>query len=42
MLHQSTTTLDIPTPGRGLVEITRPVAEWVAAQRMQACNCRFP
>ena len=30
MLQQTRTTLDIPTRGRGLVEITRPVAEWVA------------
>lgn len=31
MLQQNRTTLEIPTRGRGLVEITRPVAEWVAA-----------
>lgn len=30
MLQQARTTLDIPTRGRGLVEITRPVAGWVA------------
>ncbi len=30
MLQQTRTTLDIATRGRGLVEITRPVAEWVA------------
>ena len=35
MLRQATTTLDIATPGRGLVEITRPVAEWVRAQGQQ-------
>lgn len=35
MIQQSTTTLDIDTPGRTLVEITRPVAEWVQAQRVQ-------
>lgn len=31
MLQQTRTTLDIPTRGRGLLEITRPVADWVAA-----------
>ncbi len=31
MLRQSTTTLTIETRGRGLLEITRPVLEWVAA-----------
>jgi secondary thiamine-phosphate synthase enzyme len=30
MLQQTCTTLDIATRGRGLVEITRPVADWVA------------
>ncbi|MGJ7511510.1 secondary thiamine-phosphate synthase enzyme YjbQ [Variovorax sp. GT1P44] len=35
MLHQFVTTLDVPTPGRGLVEITGPVASWVGAQRLQ-------
>ena len=35
MLQQSTTTLDVPTPGRGLVEITRPVADWIASQRVK-------
>jgi secondary thiamine-phosphate synthase enzyme len=30
MLQQTRTTLDIATRGRGLAEITRPVAEWVA------------
>jgi secondary thiamine-phosphate synthase enzyme len=35
MNRQSTTTLDIDTPGRTLVEITRPVSEWVQAQRVQ-------
>lgn len=30
MLQQTRTTLDIATRGRGLVEITRPVTEWVA------------
>jgi secondary thiamine-phosphate synthase enzyme len=30
MLQQARTTFDIATRGRGLVEITRPVAEWVA------------
>jgi len=31
MLRQATTTLLFETRGRGLLEITRPVAEWVAA-----------
>jgi len=31
MLRQSTTTLAVPTRGRGLFEVTRPVADWVAA-----------
>jgi secondary thiamine-phosphate synthase enzyme len=35
MNRQSTTTLDIDTLGRTLVEITRPVSEWVQAQRVQ-------
>ena len=30
MLRQATTTLAIDTPGRGLHEITRDVADWVA------------
>ncbi len=30
MLHQRVTTLTIPTPGRGLVEITRPITQWLA------------
>lgn len=30
MLRQSSTTLSIDTPGRGLHEITRPVAAWLA------------
>lgn len=34
-MHQSTTSLDIDTPGRALVEITRPVTEWVDAQRIR-------
>lgn len=29
MLDQKTTTLDVDTPGRGLLEITAPVARWV-------------
>ena len=29
-MRQSQTTLDVTTPGRGLKEITRPVARWVA------------
>jgi secondary thiamine-phosphate synthase enzyme len=35
MNQQFTTSLDIDTPGRALVEITRPVTEWVEAQRVQ-------
>ncbi len=35
MLQQSHTTLDIPTRGRGLVEITRPVCDWVAASGLR-------
>jgi secondary thiamine-phosphate synthase enzyme len=35
MSHQSTTSLDIDTPGRALVEITRPVTAWVDAQRVR-------
>lgn len=35
MVQQSTTALDIDTLGRTLVEITRPVADWVDAQRIQ-------
>ena len=31
MLFQSSTTLRFDTPGRGLVEITRPVSDWVRA-----------
>jgi secondary thiamine-phosphate synthase enzyme len=34
MMRQSTTTLAFDTRGRGLVEITRPVAEWTAATDM--------
>lgn len=30
MLRQSSTTLQFDTPGRGLIEITRPVNAWVA------------
>jgi len=30
MLRQASTTLAIDTPGRGFVEITRPVADWLA------------
>jgi secondary thiamine-phosphate synthase enzyme len=35
MLRQSSTTLAFETRGRGLVEITRPVASWVAAAAMR-------
>ena len=31
MLRQATTTLSFETRGRGLLEITRPVADWVAS-----------
>lgn len=36
MLRQSTTTLDVDTRGRGLVEITRPVADWAAESGMES------
>jgi secondary thiamine-phosphate synthase enzyme len=36
MLRQFTTTLHVDTPGRGLFEVTRPVAAWVAAQGVSA------
>ena len=36
MLRQSQTTLAFETPGRGLVEITRPVADWTAASAMES------
>lgn len=35
MLRQSSTTLAFDTRGRGLIEITRPVADWTAASNMQ-------
>lgn len=35
MNQQSTTSLDIDTPGRALVEITRQVTAWVDAQRVR-------
>jgi secondary thiamine-phosphate synthase enzyme len=35
MLRQSTTTLGFDTQGRGLIEITRPVADWAAASNME-------
>ncbi|MBX3626359.1 MAG: secondary thiamine-phosphate synthase enzyme YjbQ [Rhizobacter sp.] len=34
-MQQSHTTLHIPTRGRGLVEITRPVCDWVAASGLR-------
>ena len=34
MLTQSTTTIEIDTGGRGLIDITRRVREWVAARRI--------
>ena len=36
MLRQSQTTLAFETPGRGLVEITRPVVDWTAASGMES------
>lgn len=36
MLRQSQTTLAFETPGRGLVEITRPVADWTAGSGMES------
>ena len=36
MLRQSQTTLAFETTGRGLVEITRPVADWTAASGMKS------
>jgi secondary thiamine-phosphate synthase enzyme len=36
MLRQSQTTLAFETPGRGLVEITRPVADWTGARGMES------
>lgn len=35
MLRQAFTTLRVSTPGRGLHEITRPVADWVAGQGLR-------
>lgn len=35
MLRQSTATLGFDTQGRGLIEITRPVADWAAASNME-------
>lgn len=35
MLRQSSTTLPIDTRGRGLVEFTRPVQDWVAQSGVQ-------
>ena len=35
MPHQSATILDVRTPGRALVEITREVADWVEEQQVQ-------
>lgn len=33
-MRQAQTVLDVATPGRGLVEITRPVGQWVGASGM--------
>ena len=35
MLRQVSTTITVDTRGRGLVEITRPVASWVSESRMK-------
>ena len=35
-MRQAVEVLKVPTQGRGLVEITRPVASWVAGQGLQA------
>ena len=34
-MRQAATQLDVPTPGRALVEITREVVGWVAAQHFR-------
>jgi len=34
MLRQAVDEIEVPTSGQGLVEITRPVRDWVAAQGM--------
>jgi secondary thiamine-phosphate synthase enzyme len=36
MLRQSSTTLGVDTRGRGLIEITPPVNEWVTASGMES------
>ena len=36
MLRQSSTTITVDTRGRGLVEITRPVASWVGESGMKS------
>ena len=36
MLRQSSTTLAFDTRGRGLLEITRPVADWAAGSKMDS------
>ncbi|MDQ6628273.1 MAG: secondary thiamine-phosphate synthase enzyme YjbQ [Pseudomonadota bacterium] len=36
MLRQFGTTLGLDTPGRGLLEITRPVQSWLAATGLQS------
>jgi secondary thiamine-phosphate synthase enzyme len=33
-VRQSSTVLEVATAGRGLVEITRPVVQWVSASRL--------
>jgi secondary thiamine-phosphate synthase enzyme len=36
MLRQSSTMLGFDTRGRGLIEITRPVVDWVAGREMES------
>jgi secondary thiamine-phosphate synthase enzyme len=36
MLRQSSTTLAFDTRGRGLIEITRPIADWAAGSKMDS------
>jgi secondary thiamine-phosphate synthase enzyme len=36
MLRQANTTLGFDTHGRGLIEITRPVVDWVAGSEMES------
>ena len=34
-MRQSSTLLDLPTPGQGLHDVTAPIARWVAGQAMR-------